>query len=140
MEQVFFGRTGMKVSRFGLGTMSFGGDADRDTSRALFTRARDAGVTLFDFEVAELFVAIADELGVHPVTLAVAWVGRHPAVTAPLVGARDLAQLEPALAAAELELDDALHARSCAISPTPPPATDRDEEASHHDYATVLRR
>ena len=92
------------------------------------------------FGIAESFVAIADELGVHPVSLAIAWVARHPAVTAPLIGARNLEQLEPALKAADLELDDALYARLCALSPTPPPATDRNEEASHHDYATVLRR
>ncbi|HJL18135.1 MAG TPA: aldo/keto reductase [Sandaracinaceae bacterium LLY-WYZ-13_1] len=333
MEQVFFGRTGMRISKLGLGTMSFGGDADEATSRALFERARDAGVTFFDcanvyakgrseeilgrliapcrdevvlatkayfpsgrganarggsryhlvraveaslrrlstdrvdvfylhrfdddtpleetlrgveqlvaqgkvlypavsnftawqtaralgvqerhgwaplvgtqpmynlvkrtaeieilpmaeaeglavtpysplgggllsgkygrearpeagrivdnpmygeryghawvYEVAERFTALARERGLHPVTLAVAWVAAHPAVTAPLVGARSVAQLEPALAAAELTLDEELHAAVSALSPAPPPATDRNEEAGSHDYASLLRK
>jgi len=92
------------------------------------------------FEVAERFTALANERGVHPVTLAVAWVARHPAVTCPLIGARSLEQLEPALAAADLAMDDALYAEITALSPAPPPATDRNEEGSGSDYATVLRR
>lgn len=92
------------------------------------------------FEVAERFTALAAERGVHPVTLAVAWAAAHPAVTAPLIGARSVAQLEPALAAAGFEMDAALYAEITALSPAPPPATDRNEEASAHDYATVLRR
>jgi len=92
------------------------------------------------FDVAERFTALANERGVHPVTLAVAWVGHHPAVTCPLVGARDVQQLEPALAAADFEMDDALYAEIAALSPAPPPATDRNEEGSGSDYATVLRR
>lgn len=92
------------------------------------------------FEVAERFATLAREHGLHPVTLAVAWVAHHPAVTAPLVGARDVEQLEPALAAAHLELDDELYRAVSALSPPPPPATDRNEEAGAHDYASVLRR
>ncbi|MDA0700528.1 MAG: aldo/keto reductase, partial [bacterium] len=42
-------------------------------------------------DVAERFVAYAAERGIHPATLAVAWVGSHPAVTAPIVGARSAA-------------------------------------------------
>ena len=43
-----------------------------------------------NFDVAERFVALASELGHHPEALAVAWVASHPAVTAPLLGARTL--------------------------------------------------
>jgi len=42
------GRTGVKVSRVALGTMSFGGDADEATSAAIWRAARDAGVNLID--------------------------------------------------------------------------------------------
>ena len=48
MKIVPFGTTGVRVSALGLGTMSFGGDADRDTAAAIYVRARDAGVNLFD--------------------------------------------------------------------------------------------
>lgn len=82
----------------------------------------------FLYEVAEQFRAIAREHNLHPVTLAVAWVMSQPGVTAPLLGARSLEQLEPALAAADLVLDPALIERVSALYPSPPPATDRNEE------------
>ncbi|MEZ4340265.1 MAG: aldo/keto reductase [Sandaracinaceae bacterium] len=93
------------------------------------------------YDVAERFTALAEERGVHPVTLAVAWVARHPAVTCPLVGGRSFEQLAPALEAARFDgMDDALYTEIAALSPAPPPATDRNEEGSGDDYASVLRR
>lgn len=74
------------------------------------------------------FARLAAEAGLHPVTLAVAWVMAHPARPVPIVSARDAAQLAPALAAASLRLDPALHAAVAALVPAPPPATDRSEE------------
>ena len=46
-----------------------------------------------------------------PATLAIAWVLRQPAVTAPIIGASRPEQLEDTLAAAEVQLEDALVAR-----------------------------
>ncbi|MFN5998357.1 MAG: aldo/keto reductase [Paracoccaceae bacterium] len=74
------------------------------------------------------FARLAAEAGLHPVTLAVAWVMAHPARVVPIVSARDAVQLAPALAAADLRLDPALHAAVSALVPAPPPATDRSEE------------
>jgi aryl-alcohol dehydrogenase-like predicted oxidoreductase len=48
MRTAFLGKTGVKVSRLSLGTMSFGGDADEAMSASLFHAAREAGVTFFD--------------------------------------------------------------------------------------------
>ena len=45
MEHVQFGRTGLKVSRLCLGTMTFGFQADRDTSFAIMDAAAEAGIT-----------------------------------------------------------------------------------------------
>lgn len=74
--------------------------------------------------------ALAAEVGVHPATLAVAWVMGCPiAPVVPLISARDVAQLAPSLAAAEFAMDDALRAQMSALFPAPPPATDRIEEA-----------
>ncbi len=87
-------------------------------------------------DVAERFTELAAELGHHPATLAVAWVASHPAVTSVLVGGRDVQQLAPTLAAADLVLDEATRARIAALSPAPPPATDRNEEASAHNYGS----
>jgi aryl-alcohol dehydrogenase-like predicted oxidoreductase len=88
------------------------------------------------YEIAEKFCAIAAELGHHPATLAVAWVASHPAMTSVLIGGRDPAQLAPALAAKDLELDAETRARISALSPEPPPATDRNEEKSAHNYGS----
>jgi aryl-alcohol dehydrogenase-like predicted oxidoreductase len=73
-------------------------------------------------------------LGPNSATLAVAWVASHPAVTSVLVGGRDVAQLTETLAASTLELDATTRARISALSPTPPPATDRNEETTAHNY------
>ncbi|WP_354229233.1 aldo/keto reductase [Arthrobacter bambusae] len=42
------GRSGLKVSRIGLGTMNFGYTADEQTSRAIMDTAIDAGINFFD--------------------------------------------------------------------------------------------
>ena len=48
MTTTFLGKSGLRISNFGFGTMSFGGDADEATSRALYDRAREAGINFFD--------------------------------------------------------------------------------------------
>ncbi|MBL8386154.1 MAG: aldo/keto reductase [Burkholderiales bacterium] len=80
------------------------------------------------FEVAERFVAFCQARALNPVATAVAWVGAHPAVTAPIIGARNVAQLADSLAAAQVEMTPALRAEIAALSRTPPPPTDRLEE------------
>lgn len=87
------------------------------------------------FDVADRFVALAREIGVHPATLAVAWVAAHPAVTAPILGARSVEQLLPSLAAAEWTMSNEVYARVTALSPTPPLATDRAEEQKGMAYS-----
>ena len=79
------------------------------------------------YEIAERFVNYAKAHNVHPVTLAVSWVMSHPAVTAPLIGARNLEQLESSLAAADLKMTPKWREEISALSITPPPATDRSE-------------
>ncbi|HUJ62885.1 MAG TPA: aldo/keto reductase [Kofleriaceae bacterium] len=88
------------------------------------------------YDVADALTAVAAELGHAPATLAVAWVASHPAVTSVLVGGRDVEQVSASLAAATLVLDDATRARISALSPAPPPATDRNEETSAHNYGS----
>ncbi len=81
------------------------------------------------YEVAEHFTSYARDHELHPVTLAVAWVGSHPAVTAPIIGARDVEQLEPSLAAADFELTPEMREEITALTPALAPAHDRSEEA-----------
>jgi aryl-alcohol dehydrogenase-like predicted oxidoreductase len=80
------------------------------------------------YEVAEAFTRFAQERDFNPVSLAVAWVAAHPAVTAPIIGARNLQQLEGSLNAANIAMTPELRAEISALSPEPPLATDRSEE------------
>ncbi len=80
------------------------------------------------FDTAGAFTAFAAGQGVHPVSLAVAWAASHPAVTCPIVGARSLEQLQPSLAAVDIDMTAELRGEIAALSRTPPPATDRLEE------------
>jgi aryl-alcohol dehydrogenase-like predicted oxidoreductase len=82
------------------------------------------------YEVAERFTQHAQARGVHPVSMAVAWVIDHPAVTAPIIGARDVEQLEASLAALDVVMTPEWRAEISALSIEPPPATDRSEEQS----------
>jgi aryl-alcohol dehydrogenase-like predicted oxidoreductase len=79
-------------------------------------------------EVAAKFVAFCRSRGLHPVSVAVAWVAAHPAVTAPIIGARHLDQLQASLDSVKVVMSPALRAEIAALSRTPPPATDRSEE------------
>jgi 1-deoxyxylulose-5-phosphate synthase len=56
------------------------------------------------FRGLEAFAEAAEDLGVEPATLAVAWVLGHPQVTAVVVGPRRPEQLASAVAATDLEL------------------------------------
>jgi aryl-alcohol dehydrogenase-like predicted oxidoreductase len=49
---------------------------------------------------------LADEAGLSLIHLAIAFVMRHPAVTAPIIGPRTMEQLESQLGASEVELSD----------------------------------
>ena len=57
-----------------------------------------------DVAVAEAVAEVAERRGVPSAQVALAWLLRQPAVTAPIVGATKLAHVEDAVAAAELEL------------------------------------
>jgi aryl-alcohol dehydrogenase-like predicted oxidoreductase len=80
-------------------------------------------------ETAEKFTAFCKARGWHPMSVAVAWVGAHPGITAPIIGARSLEQLQASLDSVKIPMTRELHAEIAALSRTPPPATDRLEEA-----------
>ncbi len=100
------------------------------TNRMYQTRYADEA----HLDTADALTALALELGVHPAALATAWVGAHPAVTSVLIGARDVDQLDGVLGATTIAMTPELRARIAALTPTPPPATDRSEERSEHNY------
>jgi aryl-alcohol dehydrogenase-like predicted oxidoreductase len=79
-------------------------------------------------EVAAKFSRFCAERGLHPMSAAVAWVGAHPAVTAPIIGARSVEQLQASLDSLKIDMTPKLRAEISALSRTPPPANDRSEE------------
>jgi aryl-alcohol dehydrogenase (NADP+) len=60
-----------------------------------------------DFAIVERLREVAGKYGVSPSQIALAWILRQPGVTAPIVGASKMNQLEEAVAALEIQLSDA---------------------------------
>ncbi len=79
-------------------------------------------------DTADAFTQFAADQGLHPATLAVAWVAAHPAITAPIIGARNLEQLQPSLASLDVDMTYDLRESISGLSRRPPLATDRLEE------------
>ncbi|SLN51701.1 aldo/keto reductase [Pseudooctadecabacter jejudonensis] len=80
-------------------------------------------------EAAVGLAEIAANMGVAPASLAVAWLRAHAPQVQPIVSARSAEQLAPSLAGLAMTLEAAVYAQITALSPAPPPATDRIEEA-----------
>ena len=81
-----------------------------------------------NYEIAERFNDFAAENGYHPVPLAIAWVDAHPAITAPIIGARNLDQLDGSLASIDIDMTPDLWQQIADLSYDPGIATDRSEE------------
>ncbi|MCC6682125.1 MAG: aldo/keto reductase [Phycisphaeraceae bacterium] len=103
-------------------------DGRLKTSRPYQRRYAD----MRDYQVAATLGQIAQQQGVHPVTLAIAWIMANPAVTCPIIGARNLEQLQPALAALDFALSDELYKELSSLTPAPALATDREDERALH--------
>ena len=82
----------------------------------------------FMHEAAKGLTELGARIGADPATLAVAWVAAHPAKPHPILSARSAEQLRASLEGMRFPMDAALYAEITALSPTPPPATDRIEE------------
>lgn len=89
-------------------------------------RKIDKGRSAADHMVAELakhrdkierYEAFCDELGEHPANVALAWLLSRPAVTAPIIGPRTIAQLDDTVRALQVRLDDKALARLDEIFP-----------------------
>jgi 1-deoxyxylulose-5-phosphate synthase len=80
---------------------------DATTARA---EKDEFGRTLYreaDREVVERVIQLAGKRGVTPAEIAMAWLLRNPVVTSPIVGVTKPEQLAQAIAAVDVELDDA---------------------------------
>src|SRR3954451_15843270 len=59
-------------------------------------------------DLVEELTLLAEEAGISLIHMAIAFVMRHPAVTAPIIGPRTMEQLESQIGAADVELSDEL--------------------------------
>lgn len=67
--------------------------------------AHDMYYSAGDFDVVDRVVEVAKRRGVKPAQIALAWVLHKPGITAPIVGASKLEQLEDAIGALDIRLD-----------------------------------
>jgi aryl-alcohol dehydrogenase-like predicted oxidoreductase len=112
----------------GLLTGKYGVDKRPEQGRLVEDkRYTDRYLDEMNFVVADRFTKHASEHGINPSTLAVAWVMSNPAITAPIIGARNLEQLEDALAAVGVDMTPEWRNEISSLSVTPAPATDRGE-------------
>jgi aryl-alcohol dehydrogenase-like predicted oxidoreductase len=123
----------------GVGTLLYGplgqgwltGKYRRDEQPAAGTRVARAGESSSEawhrrntevvWSVIDALREVADAHGVTPGQAALAWAADRPGVTAPIVGARTVAQLRESLAAAALHLDENAMIRLTEVSMPPIP-------------------
>ena len=118
------------IERYGLGLLPWsplnqgllGGvlRAEREGVRRLEGRA--AAALEGHREQIQAYEDLVAELGHEPAQVALSWLLHQPAVTAPLVGPRTLEQLDSAIAAMDVRLDEAALARLDEIFPGHQPA------------------
>jgi aryl-alcohol dehydrogenase-like predicted oxidoreductase len=70
------------------------------------SRFESAYLTETNFDVHDVLDAVADEVDASPAQVALAWLQHREGVTAPIVGARTVDQLEENLASAQIDLSD----------------------------------
>ena len=87
------------------------GSEDKKSGETLRARTDEYAQSLYyadsDFRVVDRVAEVAGGRGVAPAQVALAWILRQPGVAAPIIGATRLEQLDEAVAAAGLTLEDA---------------------------------
>jgi aryl-alcohol dehydrogenase-like predicted oxidoreductase len=134
-------------SRYGMGVMSYSpltggwlsgrwrkGTGQQSSSRAgrlpeRFDLSQPANLRKLD--AVEELAQLADATGITLIQMAIAFVLRHPAITAALIGPRTMEQLEGQLAAVDVALDDDVLDRIDEI--VPPGITINPEDNSWHN-------
>jgi len=113
---------GLLTGKYG---KSIESSSDRLSRNKMYGRRYGDGWML---DAALSYVEYAKKGGYNPVSLAVAWAAAHPGVTAPIIGARNVTQLDDSLGSMDVEMTDELYSELCSLTPTPAPATDRTED------------
>ena len=79
-------------------------------------------------QTAEKLLILSKTYNISPATLAVAWVSKNPNITAPIISAKTIDQLQPSLDVLNYKMSDELYTEITRLSLSPAPATDRLEE------------
>lgn len=109
----------------GLLTGLYGVGRKPETGRLNEARYSQRYADRMNYEVADRFTAFAAEHGFHPPSLAVAWAMSHPAVTAPIIGAETVEQLDGYLGALDIDLTPDLRQQISDLSFVPDVGTER---------------
>ena len=102
------------------------GQAPAEGSRVALAEANNWGESVANYDndrtwrVLGELTAVAGEVGRTPAQVALNWLLQRPAVTAPIIGARSLEQLEDNLGAADWDLDEDLVRRLDVVTATDP--------------------
>ena len=91
-------------------------------------------------EAADALAVVAEEAGISLIHMALAFVIRHPAVTAAIIGPRTMEQLESQIGAADVHLDDAVLDRIDEIVPPGQIVNPRDAGWSNPALEASVRR
>jgi len=112
----------------GLLTGKYGSNGRADKTGRLANDTINRARYSEDYQLASKFANFAQQENVNPISLAIAWVLHNKAITAPLIGARNLSQLQPALDALKINLSEDTYDKITSLSTPPVPANGRTEE------------
>ena len=99
--------SGVLTGKYTRADLADAGDVAAPSGTRREVAAGNGTLTERNLGIAELVTKVAAELGVTPAQAALAWTLRNPAVTAPILGVRTLAQLDDNLGALDVSFDDA---------------------------------
>ncbi|WP_437500068.1 aldo/keto reductase [Sorangium sp. So ce1099] len=103
--------SGVLTGKYSKADLDAGGGSPDATGTRKNIAAGNGSLTARGLDIAEVVKAVAAESGKTPAQIALAWTLLHPAVTAPIMGARTLKQLEDNLGALDVRLTDSQRAR-----------------------------
>jgi aryl-alcohol dehydrogenase-like predicted oxidoreductase len=106
--------SGVLTGKYGRADLGPGPEGGASSRREV--AAGNGFLTPRGLDIAEVAKDIAAEIGTTPSRVALAWTLLNPAVTAPIVGARSLTQLDDNLGALDVQLDPGQQARLQAVS------------------------
>jgi len=106
--------SGLLTGKYSRADLNF--DATKDASSRKAVALTIGVLTERSLNIADAVREIAKEVGKTPAQVALAWTLLNPAVTAPIIGARTIEQLEDNLGALGVELSDAQEARLDEVS------------------------